>query len=119
MPLDLSATATKLLASLGSTTYVTAIDVAGTFDGTTGKASGETETSTTLTAAVLKIKDSKITDSLIKVSEGDAKRIMFDNTYTPSMNTIYSFGGVRYKTISIDGFNHAGTQQYWDVICQK
>ena len=119
MALDLSATATKLLASLGSTTYVTAIDVSDTFDGTTGKATGSAETSTTLTAAVLGIKDVKIGNTLIKASDGNSKRIMFDKTYTPSMDTIFSFGGVRYKTISIDGFNHAGTQQYWDVICQK
>ena len=120
MPLDLSATATKLLAKLGSTTYVTAIDrTGGVFDPVLGTKEAVTETTTTLTAAVIDIKTDLDQDTRIARSENTAKQIIFDNTYTPTMKTIFEFGGVKYKTVEIDGFNHAGTQQFWKVTCQK
>ncbi len=117
MPLDLSVTSTKLLDKLGSSTYVTAIDESGqVLDPVTGLYSGGTESTTQLTAAVMKVTDSLIDGERIQVGD---KRVIFDNKYTPTMSTKFKFGGVEYKTVMIDGFNHAGTQQYWDVICRK
>lgn len=119
MPLDLSATATSLLATLGSKTYVSAIETSATFDKSTGKETGVSEVSTLLTAAVLSV-DTVLEDGTrISSSDNSSKKIIFSNEYTPTMSTIYEFGGDRYKTISIGGMNHAGTQQYWEVVCQR
>lgn len=119
MTLDLSSVATAILSNLGSETYVTAIDYEYDIDPVTSIKTTSSTVRTLLNAAVLTVTDTKKADSLIKTSGGSSKRIVFDNAYTPSMDTIYEFGGVKYRTIEIDGAKHAGTQQFWSVICQK
>lgn len=116
MSLDLSATATKLLLSLGSSTYVKLIKkTGGTFDPVAGETIGEVETSISVNAAVLKVADDLIDGNLIKVGD---KRVMLDNKQTPTMDDLIEFGGVRYNIIRIDGSNPSGVQQYWEVICR-
>jgi hypothetical protein len=117
MPLDLSKTATKLLKKLGSETYVTLLKYSGrVFDPVTGKHTSETVTPVALTAAVMSVTDNLVDGE--RILAGD-KRVIFDNAATPDMQDLIEFGGEQYKIVNIDGFNHAGTQQYWEVICRK
>ncbi len=117
MALDLSLTATQLLTDLASTDYVEAIDVSGeVFDPVTGTKTGGTTTTQKLVAAVINVAQNLIDGERIKT---DDKQIIFDNQYTPNMSTVFKFGGAEYRTVMIDGFNHAGTQQFWKVICRK
>jgi len=116
--IDLSGTATSLIARFGSKTYVTAIDKAGTFNAVTGIPT-ETETQTALTAVVVKDKIEAQDGTRVTTTDADNKVILIPNCYTPSMSTFFEFGGERYKTTEIDGFNHAGVQQYWRVTCQR
>ena len=116
MPLDLSKTATNLLSKLGSTTYVILVRTAGdTFDPVAGSNSGGTTTETSLVGIVSKIADGLIDGERIK--EGD-KQVIFDNAVTPLMTDIIKFDGKEYAITFIDGYNHAGVQQFWKVNCR-
>jgi len=114
--LDLSSVATSLLASLGSTSYVKLIrKTGGTFDPVTGTTTGEVITTILLKGIVTNIADNLIDGTRIKAGD---KQVMFDNKETPTKDDLIEFGGIRYRVEIIDGFNHAGIQQYWKVVCR-
>lgn len=116
MSLDLSKTATKLLSKLGSTTYVVLIRTSGgTFDSVAGVNTGGTVTETSLVGIVSRIADGLIDGERIK--DGD-KQVIFDNAITPLMTDIIKFNGKEYTITFIDGYNHAGVQQFWRVNCR-
>ena len=116
MSLDLSATVTQLLKNLASETYVKIIKKSGgTFDPIAGETTGETETSTNLVAAVTNIADNLIDGERIKAGD---KQVIFDNAVAPEMDDLIEFESKQYRIVMIDGFNHAGTQQFWKVICR-
>ena len=116
MPLDLSKTATKLLAKLGSSTYVSLIRTTGdTFDPVTGSFSGGTTTETSLVGIVSRISSGLIDGE--RIQAGD-KQVIFDSAIEPLMTDIIKFDGIEYKITFIDGFNHAGVQQFWKVVCR-
>lgn len=116
MSLDLSATATRLLAKLGSITYVELVRVSGaTIDPVGGTITGGSTTKLPLTAAVLNVADNLIDGERIKTGD---KQVIFDNSETPVMTDLIEFDGIQYSMIVIDGFNHAGIQQFWKVICR-
>ena len=117
MALDLSLTATKLLSSLASDDYVSIKrEVGGVFDPVAGDTTGETLTQINLTAAVLSVNDA-VFDGDNRLQFGD-KMILADNKTAPLMSDVISFGGNDYKVVAIDGFNHAGTQQFYKVYCR-
>ena len=114
MSLDLSATATNRLPTLGSTTYIKLIRITGaTSDPVLGTDTGGTTTSTDLIGAVIKIPQKMIDGERILVSD---KMIFIDKTVTPLSSDEIQFDSVNYRIISIDGFNHAGTQQFWKLV---
>ena len=114
MSLDLSKTATKLLKKLGSITYIKLIRTTGdTSDPVTGEDTGGTTTSTDLIGAVLKIPQKMIDGERILVSD---KMIIIDKTLAPLSTDEIQFDSVNYRIIQIDGFNHAGNQQFWKLV---
>ena len=116
MPLDLSKTATKLLSKLGSKTYVKLIrKVNNSFDPVSGSYPDSSVSEISLTGIVSRIADGLIDGERIK--DGD-KQVIFDNSVTPLMTDVIKFDNKEYTITFIDGYNHAGTQQYWKVNCR-
>lgn len=116
MALDLSKTATKLLAKLGSTTYVNIVKSSGgVLDPVSGETTGETSTEAPLVGIVTNINDRLIDGERIKAGD---KQVLFDNAVTPEMTDLIVFDGKQYTIVDIDGYNHAGVQQFWKVICR-
>lgn len=114
MSLDLSAVATSLLTSLGSTTYVKLVRVTGaTTDPVLGTDTGGTTTTTDLIGVVLKVPEKLIDGERIFVSD---KLVLIDNSVTPLMEDEIQIDSANYRIVQIDGFNHAGTQQFWKLV---
>ena len=116
MSLDLSTTATNLLANLGSSNYVKIVrDTGGTFDPVEGETTGATTTEIDCVGIVTKITDNLQSDSRVKAGD---KMVMIDKAQTPLMTDRIKFNNTTYQIVVIDGFNHAGIQQFWKVVCR-
>jgi hypothetical protein len=116
MSLDLSGLATNLLTDLGSSDYVKIVRETGaTFDPVEGQITGGTTTDIDCVGIVVKITDSLQNDS--RVQAGD-KMVLIDKAQTPKMTDRIKFNGKAYQIVLIDGFNHAGIQQFWKVVCR-
>ena len=114
MSLDLSQTATDLLGELGSKTYVKLVsETASTSDPVTGIDTTGTITTTDLTGVVLRIPQKMIDGERILATD---KMIMIDNSVTPTSKDKVQIDLINYRIVEIDGFNHAGTQQFWKLI---
>lgn len=116
MALDLSATASSLIKSLGDPSYVTVTrKTGGTFDPIAGKATGETITQLPAKGVVTKV-DSKLIDGTrIKATD---KMIILDNAVVPGYADLITFGGVSHTIVDINEVNHAGTVQIYKVVCR-
>lgn len=116
MALDLSALATEILTDLASTDYVKLIRKTRTFDPVAGDFTNEASDEIGLVAAVLKIPENLIDGT--RVQTGD-RMVLMDNQTEPLMSDEIKIGSELYKITMIDGFNHAGTQQFWKVVCRR
>lgn len=114
MSLDLSATATKLMKSLGDETYITITRKSGgTFDPVAGETTGET-LKTIPTIGVVDKVDSKLVDGTrIKATD---KMVLLDNGVTPLYTDLINFNGSSNTIVSINELNHAGITQMWEVV---
>lgn len=116
MSLDLSATATSLMKSLGDETYVTITrTTGGTFDPVAGEETGSTTSTISVTGVVTNIDNSLIDGELIKATD---KMILLDNQVAPSMTDLITFNGISNTVVRIMEVNHAGITQLWKVICR-
>lgn len=121
MGLDLSATATKLLTKLASTTHVKIKRTTGAvFDPVAGTQTGGTTTVTNLVAAVTKVDKVLIDGERIKYGD---KMVILDNQFEPLMSDLIVIPddqGVDLDCVVIDigGVNHAGIRQIYKVICR-
>ena len=126
MSLDLSATATRLLSTLGSPDYVSIKKVTGrTFDPVTGLFSGGTTTETDLIAAVttvteLTLSNQNSADNRVQVGD---KVVMADKTIEPFLEDIIIIPDdsgipIEYRIIQIGGSNHAGIRQVYRIVCR-
>lgn len=114
MALDLSATATSLINSLGDKTYVTITrKTGGMFDPVAGTITGEITTQLTASGVVTKLDNRLIDGSRIEATD---KMIILDNGITPLMTDLITFGGVNHTVIEIEEVNHGGITQMWSVI---
>ena len=113
MSLDLSATATDLMKSLGNETYVTITRKSGgTFDPVEGTTTGETTSVLPAVGVVTKV-DSRVVDGTrIKATD---KMIILDKEVAPTYTDLISFGGINHTVVDIDEVNHAGITQIWKV----
>jgi hypothetical protein len=113
MSLDLSATATKLMKSLGDETYVTITRKSGgTFDPVEGTNTGETTSILPAVGVVARV-DSRVVDGTrIKATD---KMIILDKEVTPNYTDLMSFAGIDHTVVDIDEINHAGITQIWKV----
>ena len=114
MSLDLSATATRLMKSLGDETYITITRKSGgTFDPVEGTTTGETLTTLSAVGVVDKV-DSKLVDGTrIKATD---KMVLLDNGVTPLYTDLVNFNGTSNTIVSINEINHAGITQMWEVV---
>lgn len=116
MALDLSATATGLLKSLGDETYVSITRKSGgTFDPVEGQTTGFSESVLPVVGAVTKLKSSMVDGTRIKATD---KMIILDGAIEPLYTDLISFSGINHTIVDIDEVNHAGTTQIWKVICR-
>ena len=114
MSLDLSTVATDLMTTLGDATYIEIIRPSGgTFNPVTGLTTGETTTPIAVVGVVLNVDDDLIDGTRIRASD---KRVMLDKAQTPVMTDKIKFDSIEYTIVQIGGFNHAGIQQYWNLI---
>lgn len=107
---------TRLLKRTGSKSNVKIIrNVGGVRDSLNGNLTGETvETIDTLSFV------SGIPNSLIdgvRIQVGD-KQVLFDNSVNVIMSDTIKIKDAEFKVIIIDGYDHAGVQQFWRVICR-
>lgn len=114
MSLDLSATATKLMKSLGDETYINITRKSGgTFDPVAGETTGEVLTILSAVGVVDKV-DSKLVDGTrIKATD---KMVLLDNGVTPLYTDLINFNGSSNTVVSINELNHAGITQMWEVV---
>ena len=113
MSLDLSATATKVMKSLGDEAYVTITRKSGgTFNPVEGTTTGESTSVLPVVGVVSKL-DSRLVDGT-RIKSSD-KMILLDNQVTPDYKDLISFGGINHTVVDIDGLNHAGITQIWKV----
>lgn len=116
MSLDLSATATSLMKSLGDETYVTITrTTGGTFDPVAGEKTGGTTSAISVTGVVTNVDNSLIDGEIIKATD---KMILLDKEVTPLMTDLIAFGGISNAIVRIMEVNHAGITQLWKVICR-
>jgi hypothetical protein len=116
MSLDLSATATALMKSLGDETYVTITRKSGgTFDPVEGTTTGAVTNILPAVGVVVKL-DSRLVDGTrIKATD---KMILLDKEVTPLYTDLITFGGIDHTVVDIGEINHAGITQLWKVICR-
>ena len=116
MALDLSATATSLLSTLGDPTYVKITrDTTGTLNPVDGDVTGSTEVLISAVGVVTKLKSSLIDGELIKRTD---KMILLDNQTAPVMTDLITFNSIDHTIVAIDEVNHAGVTQLWKVVCR-
>ncbi len=116
MALDLSATATSLMNSLGDKTYVTITrKTGGMFDPVAGTITGEITTQLTASGVVTKLDNRLIDGSRIEATD---KMIILDNGITPLMTDLITFDSISHTIVQINEVNHAGVTQIWKVICR-
>jgi len=114
MSLDLSATATELLKSLGDETYVEITrTTGGAFDPVEGETTGATTNILNVVGTVTKVAASLIDDERIKQTD---KMILLDNGVTPLMIDLITFSGIGHTVVEIFEVNHAGVTQLWKVV---
>ena len=116
MSLDLSATATAILKSLGDETYLKITrTTGGAFDPVLGETTGASTSVLSAVGAVVGI-DSKLVDSeRIKMTD---KMILLDNAIAPLMTDLITFDGLEHTVVQIMEVNHAGTIQLFKVVCR-
>ena len=116
MALDLSATATSLINSLGDKTYVTITrKTGGMFDPVAGTITGEITTQLTASGVVTKVDNRLIDGSRIEATD---KMIILDNGITPLMTDLITFDSISHTIVQINEVNHAGITQIWKVVCR-
>ena len=116
MALDLSATATSLINSLGDKTYVTITrKTGGMFDPVAGTITGEITTQLTASGVVTKLDNRLIDGSRIEATD---KMIILDNGITPLMTDLITFDSISHTIVQINEVNHAGITQIWKVVCR-
>ena len=116
MSLDLSATATSLINSLGNKAYVTITrKTGGTFDPVAGTITGEITTQLTASGVVTKVDNRLIDGSRIEATD---KMIILDNGITPLMTDLITFDSISHTIVQINEVNHAGITQIWKVVCR-
>ena len=116
MPLDLSATATSLMNSLGDKTYITiARKSGGVFDPVAGTITGDTITQLAASGVVTKV-DSKLVDGT-RIKSTD-KMVILDNAVTPVYTDLLTFNDVSHAIVQINEVNHAGVVQLFKVVCR-
>ena len=116
MALNLSATATNLLSSLGSKEYIKIKrSSGGAYDPVAGETTGTTQSTIDCIGVVTSIDNKLIDGTRIKATD---KMAILDNSITPVMTDLISFGGFDNTVIQIDEINHAGVTQLWKVICR-
>ena len=116
MALDLSATATSLINSLGDKTYVTITrKTGGMFDPVAGTITGEITTQLTAYGVVTKLDNRLIDGSRIEATD---KMIILDNGITPLMTDLITFDSISHTIVQINEVNHAGITQIWKVVCR-
>lgn len=116
MSLDLSATATELLKSLGDETHVKITrTTGGVFDPVAGETTGATTDILDAIGAVVKIDNSLVDDERIKSTD---KMILLDNQLTPLMTDLITFSGIDHTVVQIFEVNHAGIIQLFKVVCR-
>ena len=116
MPLDLSATASSLIKSLGDPSYVIVTrKTGGTFDPILGKITGETITQLSASGVVTKVDTKLIDGTRIKATD---KMIILDNAVVPGYADLITFSGVSHVIVDIDEVNHAGVVQVYKVVCR-
>ena len=119
MSLDLSATATRLMKSLGKKTYITITRKSGgTFDPVEGTTTGETLTTLSAIGVVDKVDTKLIDGTRIKATD---KMVLLDNGVTPLYTDLINFNPenkpvITNTIVSINEINHAGITQMWEVI---
>ncbi len=114
MTLDLSATATRLMKSLGDETYVKITrTTGGTLDPVLGEDTGGTTSVIDVVGVVVKLDSNLIDDERIKSTD---KMILLDKEVTPLYTDLITFDGVDNTVVSIMEINHAGTTQLWKVV---
>ena len=114
--LDLSATATALMKSLGDETYVTIKRKSGgVFDPVEGTTTGGSISTLSITGVVTKL-DSRVVDGT-RIKSTD-KMILIDKEVTPDYTDLMTFGGVEHTIVDISEVNHAGITQIWKVVCR-
>jgi len=117
MSLDLSATATALMKSLGDEAYVKITrSTGGVFDPVEGETTGGTTDVLTATGVVTKLDSRLIDGTRIKATD---KMILLDKELTPVYTDLITFAGVDHTVVDIDEINHAGITQLWKVVCRS
>ncbi len=116
MSLNLSEAATKLLSKLGSSDYVKIVRESGqVYDEIENTFTAGVDTEINCIGIVTKITDSLRNDTRIKTGD---KMVLIDKAQTPVMTDRIKFDGNEYEIVLIDGYNHAGIQQFWKVVCR-
>lgn len=116
MSLDLSATATALMKSLGDEAYVKITrTTGGTFDPVEGETTGGTTDILPTVGVVVKLESRLIDGTRIKATD---KMILLDKDVTPLYTDLITFGGVDHTVVDIGEINHAGITQLWKVVCR-
>ena len=119
MSLDLSATATRLMKSLGKKTYITITRKSGgTFDPVAGETTGEVLSILSVVGVVDKVDTKLIDGTRIKATD---KMVLLDNGVTPLYTDLINFNPenkpvITNTIVSINEINHAGITQMWEVV---
>ena len=117
MGLDLSAVATELLSTLGSTTNVKITRITGqVVDPVLGTKTGGTPTTTFVNSAVTKVDKDLFEGSRISAND---LMIVIDNKYKPLMSDQIEIGNIPFKIVEIREKNHAGIPQVYFVVVGK
>jgi hypothetical protein len=114
MSLDLSSVATQLLSDLGSSDYVKIVRYSGgAFNPVEQEITGGSSSEINCIGIETKITQSLKQDSRVTSSD---RAVLIDKAQTPTMKDRIKVGSMVYPIVLIDGFNHAGVQQYWTVV---
>lgn len=114
MALDLSATVTRLLDSLGEKGFLTLVSVSKTYNPST-MVETETTVTTALSGVSLSSPDNLVDGERIKLTD---KYFIIDGAVKPKMQDRIKVAGDEYTIIAINEHNHAGVVQYYEVFAR-
>lgn len=115
MSLDLSATASKLLVKLASTSNVKLVQKTDTYNPVTGEESSTSETVKNLTAAVIPMPSNLVDGTRVKSTD---KMVIMDNQIKPKMTDFIRIDSVDYSIVEITAVNPSGTPQIYKVVAR-